>query len=554
MGLQICKEDGPCCSQGTDADTEAKIHHVPPSLAFQEDNGSFYGDLDSDRSPANLDEATLSKQLENSARLARLPTESLAVHREPRGRISRLEQGGQLVVDSAVLRSVSLSSTLRRFGWLWRLRPNKMNEQQLLNLFGKSKKSEELDIFFSHTWWTPGYRKYLSVLLSTFWHVALPAWLLSVVVLSLLYQVDVLPMPFVFWLSWADYQGQTAVAPWTLLVSSVVLHCSLHSAPLWASLLANSSCFYDAACIQQVDPAQRERGIYGIGGFLAVTKEMRILWSPPYLSRLWCIFEIAAFRRANPIGRLTFQPLFLERDFLLIWPLTFAFMCAYFTFIVSANWAWLTIIPMAVCFITFGPGIHGIRRSYLEQEQMLKDLAKFDVSTVSCANDFDKQFILEAISKWYGSVDAFNEYVRGPLKAELEQTVMNNRVPLSYVAYSVTPVFALTLDISISLWKGSVPKEIFWRHFFFFFFSAFMWSMFFIKVLHVLCRRGAAPRFKSRCMDYAQTTGLAIFWVVLNLIVNGAKVYFYRSSLVGAMLGFGVAAIVFIAMVYLSLR
>ena len=57
MGLQICKEDGPCCSQGTDADTEAKIHHVPPSFAFQEDNGSFYGDLDSDRSPANLDEA-----------------------------------------------------------------------------------------------------------------------------------------------------------------------------------------------------------------------------------------------------------------------------------------------------------------------------------------------------------------------------------------------------------------------------------------------------------------------------------------------------------------
>ena len=100
-------------------------------------------------------------------------------------------------------------------------------------------------------------------------------------------------------------------------------------------------------------------------------------------------------------GRLTFQPLFLERDFLLIWPLTFAFMCAYFTFIVSANWAWLTIIPMAVCFITFGPGIHGIRRSYLEQEQMLKDLGKFDVSTVSCANDFDKQFILEAISKWH---------------------------------------------------------------------------------------------------------------------------------------------------------
>jgi len=335
--------------------------------------------------------------------------------------------------------------------------------------------------------------------------------------------MDVLPMPFVYSLSWADYQGQTAVAPWTLLVSSVVLHCALHSAPLWASALANSRCFYDAACIQQVDPAQRERGIYGIGGFLAVTKEMRILWSPPYLSRLWCIFEIAAFRRANPLGRLTFQPLFLERDFLLMWPFTFAFMCTYFSLTVSADWAWLTIIPTVLCFFMFVPGVHGIRKSYLEQGQMLKDLANFDVSTVSCANDFDKQFILEAISAWY-------------------------------VAYSMTPAFAMTTDISTSLWKGGVPKEIFWRHFFGELLSNAMWCMFFIKVLHVLCRLGAEPRFKSRCMDYVQTTGLAIFWIVLNLIPQAGKVYLYRSNLVGAMLGFGVAATVFIAMVYFSVR
>ena len=154
MGLQICKDDGPCCSQGTDADTETKIHHVPPSFAFQEDDGSrsLYGGLNSDCSPANLDKArflfhlfcaswtwrfillcvvcavwiiskhftltsehaslvfaliqvTLSKQPVNSSKLARLATESLAVHREPRGRISRLEQGGHLVVDHEFLRS-----------------------------------------------------------------------------------------------------------------------------------------------------------------------------------------------------------------------------------------------------------------------------------------------------------------------------------------------------------------------------------------------------------------------------------------------------------------
>lgn len=30
-----------------------------------------------------------------------------------------------------------------------------------------------------------------------------------------------------------------------------------------------------------------ERGIYGLGGFLSVAKELRVLWSTPYLSRLW---------------------------------------------------------------------------------------------------------------------------------------------------------------------------------------------------------------------------------------------------------------------------
>lgn len=39
--------------------------------------------------------------------------------------------------------------------------------------------------------------------------------------------------------------------------------------------------------IHQTDSALMERGIYGLGGFLKVAKELRVLWSPPYLSRLW---------------------------------------------------------------------------------------------------------------------------------------------------------------------------------------------------------------------------------------------------------------------------
>ena len=48
-------------------------------------------------------------------------------------------------------------------------------------------------------------------------------------------------------------------------------------------------CFLDIVSINQVNPDLTEIGVYGIGGFLSVAKELRILWSVPYMSRLWCL-------------------------------------------------------------------------------------------------------------------------------------------------------------------------------------------------------------------------------------------------------------------------
>ena len=42
----------------------------------------------------------------------------------------------------------------------------------------------------------------------------------------------------------------------------------------------------DAVCVDQTDGEMKERGIYGIGGWLSVSRELRILWSPPYFSPL----------------------------------------------------------------------------------------------------------------------------------------------------------------------------------------------------------------------------------------------------------------------------
>ena len=42
-------------------------------------------------------------------------------------------------------------------------------------------------------------------------------------------------------------------------------------------------CFLDVVSIHQADQVYMQRGIYAIGGFLAVSAELQILWDRPYL-------------------------------------------------------------------------------------------------------------------------------------------------------------------------------------------------------------------------------------------------------------------------------
>ena len=45
------------------------------------------------------------------------------------------------------------------------------------------------------------------------------------------------------------------------------------------------TCFLDAVSIHQTDQGLMKQGVYGLGGFLKASKELRILWSAPYFSR-----------------------------------------------------------------------------------------------------------------------------------------------------------------------------------------------------------------------------------------------------------------------------
>eukprot|EP00913_Durusdinium_trenchii_P000002 g2.t1 len=124
--------------------------------------------------------------------------------------------------------------------------------------------------------------------------------------------------------------------------------------------MRDKHCFLDVASINQSDETLKERGIYGLGGFLKASKELRIMWSPPYLSRLWCIFEVAAYRMANPNGKISVRPLFVEITVLASWTgvlLTNAFLNLTMAFTtIGATFGIFTLIIAMVPLPNLHPG------------------------------------------------------------------------------------------------------------------------------------------------------------------------------------------------------
>merc|ERR1711998_520441 len=69
-------------------------------------------------------------------------------------------------------------------------------------------------------------------------------------------------------------------------------------------------CFLDKVCIDQMDETRKSAGIASLGAFLGASDNFVVLFSPEYFSRLWCCYELAAFRHLQVEGKqkITFLP------------------------------------------------------------------------------------------------------------------------------------------------------------------------------------------------------------------------------------------------------
>ncbi|CAE7361027.1 HERC1 [Symbiodinium sp. CCMP2456] len=197
---------------------------------------------------------------------------------------------------------------MRRAGRIWRYRPAELSLQRRSKLNGHSHPVEHFDIFFSHTWLTPGRWKVLSLLLQRGCTFMLLAWCFGIALSFLLCMFDILPL-LASWQSLAiSFHADTAVGCWLMVFGAIFALGGFLTAPClspgWSDI-----CFLDVACIHQTDEAEMQQGINNIGSFLSASSQLHVLWSGPYLTRLWCIFEIAAYRKLNPTGKIVISTL-----------------------------------------------------------------------------------------------------------------------------------------------------------------------------------------------------------------------------------------------------
>ncbi|CAE7223008.1 unnamed protein product [Symbiodinium sp. CCMP2592] len=483
------------------------------SVPRDQDNSSSGGPGSGPRSMANSEEQSVS--------------EGSQVGRE------KIFTGDFLGVDTELLRSISLQSSLRYAGRMWRSSPMKMEEHQLRQLHAHSRSAEGYEVFFSHTWTTPGRWKFLSLLLDSCWRSTLLSWAFATTVGAMLCYYEILPMPFQHT---TTRFGQDYTCPYGLwLLAGGCL------GPLFGALLsphlpqcchpsAVQHAFLDGVCINQADNELKERGIYGIGGFLSVSQELRVLWSAPYLSSLWCVFELAAYRKANPKGRIQLMPLFVEQAVVVMW-LCFWFVCA-IMWVGTATDAFADG-RQGVAALAVGPllpFLKALRRNFNGARKLITDLDQFDLANARCAHAFDREFVCSAIRMWYGSDDAFTEHVRGVLRSELLVNEASMNVSsLPYLLLVATPVFSLGLENCLALLVAGAPWRPILSELLVFSLGLGMWFLVSLKLLWYLCKAYAAPH-PCTLFDVCKTLGIAIAFALFLGVGAGAGFYILRRA------------------------
>lgn len=181
----------------------------------------------------------------------------------------------QTQVDPELLRGIPLDLCLS--GWARHFRPPDPGMFKVdHSVYHLSKQTEHFDEFLSHDWETSRWYKFCAMLVIYNSRAAFLSSLVASVSVGSLRAMQVLPNEL-----------------WTQLATLTVFPLVLCFWQRIRRLIAKPKVvFLDKLCIAH-DEELKQKGIFGLAGFLDHSRQLTIFWSYRYFSRLWYLCEVA---------------------------------------------------------------------------------------------------------------------------------------------------------------------------------------------------------------------------------------------------------------------
>ena len=310
-----------------------------------------------------------------------------------------------LSLEKENLRGITLSSLLGGFGRLF-ADGGKAARDDPHGTYATSHPVDSLGYFVSHSWRSPRLVKYLAMLLFFNRRDAATAMLCAVAfaAVPIILHYESLP-------EWASFVGpntysdfeQVRIATVCTSFGYLAFFGGLYGAHRVRQAVTKPvECFLDVACIRQDSDDARAQGIASLGALLDRSERMLVLLDKEYFTRLWCVFELAAFAKRAGMHRVEIVQLHAA---LIEWTVLGIWGCINVIFVILGPWIPTSNEGFGLFFIPIFVPLTIVQFRAFQwahaSQQAVDQLRNFRLQDALCQGEEDRAAILGLIAAWY---------------------------------------------------------------------------------------------------------------------------------------------------------
>lgn len=386
-------------------------------------------------------------------------------------------------IEVELLRGVRLERALHRCGARWFRGSGTTEDYEL------SEATKELEWFISHDWFTGRWPKFIALAMTMNGRLALVTSTLVGVVLALVHRSAPLHIRPPSTQVLAGEAQDVAHGAWAMLLCPLTFVISMFFGQRLLALVPRRRrlAFVDKFCIHQTDVDRKAAGIESLAGFLSNTRCLLVLWSPHYLTRLWCTYELASWFHLQKAHRrsVLFVPVAL--------PMLTVYLCVGMIIFVEVNHfslgygnaAWKFCRPLLLCALVLILPVRFMSCFVRDLQVLPEQLAHFSIRKTRCfccdhehkhpvtwtEIQCDRQLVYRTLEDWYRQdthdtdlgkrcLDTFDHKVQCDLAQWVLREVGDGRVPYLYALIVACPFVWSACDTAASVYALDVQSSV----------------------------------------------------------------------------------------------